>query len=81
MKTIDGQTIVSMKAVKAIIKKYKVRPNANGQLQIEQWMVDEMVAWDQAMGTGIDKARPAAGAKEVRWMVFGQRPPPDDSLN
>jgi hypothetical protein len=58
MKTIDGETVVSIKAVKAIIEKYKLRPDGDGNYQIKQWMVAEMVAWDRANNTGPDKVKP-----------------------
>jgi hypothetical protein len=64
MKTVDGQTIVvSIQAIKAIKEKYNLQ--ADGDDQIKFWMVEEMVAWDQANGT---TPQPTTGSTE--WYVI-----------
>jgi hypothetical protein len=62
--------IVSVKAWKAIKEKYKLRADG-GFYPIKQWMVEEMLAWDQANNTGPTNCpRSSISRDRFNWIVF-----------
>jgi hypothetical protein len=51
-KTVNGNTVVSVQSMQVLIRKYDLQPDADGDIQIEQWMLREAEEWDRVHNSG-----------------------------